>query len=108
VRFLGRNFAIGTLILAIGLALASCGVLYGIDIAADDPSGPAPHTVNFTSDTDGYVGIIHYYWDFDDGGDSAAEDPTHTFTEAGFYTVTCEATNEETVVSTSIQIEVTE
>jgi len=96
------------LLLILLLALHSCGVLYGIDIAADPPSGPAPLTVQFTSDTDGYVGVIQYHWDFGDGETSAAEDPTHTFTEPDFYTVTCEATNDQTTVSTSMEIEVTE
>lgn len=96
------------LISLVGISLASCGILYDIDIEGDPMSGPAPLTVQFTSDTDGYVGIIEYDWDFGDGNSSASDDPSHIFTEAGVYTVTCVANNGENSVSTSIEIEVTE
>ncbi len=103
-----RKSVFGVLLLGVMVSCVSCGVLYGIDIEATPTSGSAPLTVSFVSDTDGYVGIIEYYWNFDDGEISREEDPTHTFTEPGVYSVTCEATNDQTVVSTSVEIHVTE
>ncbi len=35
-----------------------------------------------------------YFWDFGDGSTSTEENPEHTYTAAGVYTVTLEATTE--------------
>ncbi|MEN8250562.1 MAG: PKD domain-containing protein, partial [Bacteroidota bacterium] len=51
------------------------------------PTNPeAGDAVTFTNATQG--GGSEYAWDFGDGGTSAEENPTHTFTAAGTYTVT--------------------
>ena len=55
--------------------------------ASGTPSaGPAPLTVNFTSnasDVDGF--IASYSWMFGDGGTSTAQNPSHTYNQAGTY-----------------------
>lgn len=38
-----------------------------------------------------------YEWDFGDGGNSVLKDPTHTYTNPGFYSVTLKVTNTEGV-----------
>ena len=44
-----------------------------------------PHTVNFTNMS---TNAVTYTWDFGDGETSTDEDPSHTYTEAGTYTIT--------------------
>ena len=50
-----------------------------------------PFTVNFTSPSAG--GITNWLWDFGDSGTSSVQNPTHTYTAAGSYTVTLIVTN---------------
>jgi PKD repeat protein len=63
------------------------------EFKASVQSGAAPLTVNFTSlassfsITSSLGGIQTYHWDFGDGTFSNLEDPSHTYTEAGKYTV---------------------
>ena len=38
--------------------------------------------------TDTSVGATSWYWDFGDGGTSTDQNPTHTYSEPGTYTVT--------------------
>lgn len=58
---------------------------YGDEVVAGaEPfAGEAPLEVYFTVDPQG--GTV--YWDFDDGGFSTDQSPTHTYTEPGFYLV---------------------
>jgi PKD repeat protein len=54
-------------------------------------SGTAPLTVNFTDlSTNSPTG---WNWTFGDGGSSTAQNPAHTYTTAGTYTVTLTASN---------------
>jgi len=53
-------------------------------------SGEVPLTVNFTNQSSG---ATSYLWDFGDTQTSTATNPSHTYTEAGTYTVTLTATN---------------
>ncbi len=50
----------------------------------DAPSGCVPHTVNFTQFSQG---ATFSAWDFGDGNGSTTYNTTHTFTQAGTYTV---------------------
>jgi PKD repeat protein len=50
-------------------------------------SGNEPLTVNFTDASTSYDGITSWQWDFGDGGTSTQQNPTHTYTQNGAYTV---------------------
>src|SRR5439155_7186788 len=51
-------------------------------------SGPAPLAVQFTDEsTAGSAAITSWSWTFGDGGTSTAQNPSHTYTAAGSYTV---------------------
>jgi PKD repeat protein len=49
-------------------------------------TGNAPLIVDFTNASSGEIGA--YTWDFGDGGASTEVNPTHTYVEAGLYSVT--------------------
>jgi len=51
-------------------------------------SGVAPHTVQFTSTS---TGADAFVWNFSDGGISPAQNPRHTYTVPGIYSVSLEA-----------------
>ena len=53
----------------------------------DQPTGTAPQTVNFTDESSGNVST--YNWDFgDESQDSAEQNPVHTYSLGGTYSVT--------------------
>jgi PKD repeat protein len=54
-------------------------------------SGTAPLVVNFTNTSTGSP--TSWSWTFGDGGTSTAQNPSHTYTAAGTYTVSLTATN---------------
>ncbi len=54
-------------------------------------SGDMPLTVNFTDQSTGSP--TSWSWTFGDGGTSSAQNPSHTYTAAGTYTVSLTATN---------------
>ncbi|MDE0959040.1 MAG: PKD domain-containing protein, partial [Planctomycetota bacterium] len=56
----------------------------------DSSGGEAPVTVSFSNSSTG--DINGYSWDFGDGGSSTAQNPSHTYTTAGTYSVTMTAT----------------
>jgi PKD repeat protein len=58
---------------------------------ATPTSGTAPVTVTFTDTSTGTP--TSWQWDFGDGTASTAQNPSHTYTTAGTYTVTLKATN---------------
>lgn len=76
------------------------GILGITSCSDDEPSVDAPNaaftsaidglTVSFT---DGSIGADSYSWDFGDGNTSTDASPTHTFAEAGTYTVALTVTN---------------
>jgi PKD repeat protein len=61
------------------------------DFAADPTSGTFPLTVVFTDLSSGAPDS--WAWDFGDFGASAEQNPSHTYTAAGTYTVSLTATN---------------
>ena len=60
------------------------------DFTANVTSGEAPLAVAFT---DASVGAASWSWEFGDGATSARQNPVHTYTAAGIYTVTLTAAN---------------
>ena len=69
---------------------------------ASPVSGTAPLQVGFT-DTSGGV-PTSWLWDFGDGATSTAQNPSHTYTSPGSYTVSLKATNaagSDTITKTS-------
>lgn len=48
------------------------------------PSGCQPYTINFTNTSIG----ANYHWDFGDGTSSTDQNPTHTYSQSGLYSVT--------------------
>jgi len=60
---------------------------------ADTTSGHAPLTVRFT---DNSVGVLtNWFWDFGDSITSIEQNPSHTYTEAGTYTVSLTVADSE-------------
>ena len=59
------------------------------NFTANVTSGFAPLTVQFNDSSVSYDGITGWEWDFDEDGtvDSNEQNPTHTYDEAGTYTV---------------------
>jgi len=60
------------------------------DFIASPTSGPAPLEVHFTGIVTGVV--TSYAWTFGDGATSEEQNPTHTYTTPGTYTVTLTVT----------------
>ncbi|HEY3215211.1 MAG TPA: PKD domain-containing protein [Candidatus Eisenbacteria bacterium] len=54
-------------------------------------SGPGPLTVQFTDLSTN--GPTSWLWDFGDGGSSTVQNPSHTYTNVGSYSVSLTATN---------------
>jgi len=62
----------------------------GAGFTADLTSGPVPLTVNYTDQSTG--DITSWSWDFGDGATSTEQNPSHTYTDAGTYTVSLAVT----------------
>ncbi|MEJ2594347.1 MAG: PKD domain-containing protein [bacterium] len=61
-----------------------------IEFEADTTGGMGPLTVNFEDNSTSFLGdIVSWEWDFDGDGviDSYEQNPSHTYTEVGSYTV---------------------
>ncbi len=60
-------------------------------------AGQAPFAVNFSAvlseDEDGV--IVQYQWDFGDGSSGSGENVTHTFTDAGTFTIVLRVTDDD-------------
>ncbi len=61
-----------------------------------------PLTVNFNSST---TGAASYEWHFGDGGTSTLQNPSHTYTTAGFFTDTLITTNTNGCKDTLIKVD---
>ncbi len=63
-----------------------------------------PSTVNFTDlSTDNSGTIVSYLWNFGDGTSSTERNPSHSYTQAGFYTVDLTITSSSGCTSRSSQ-----
>jgi PKD repeat protein len=73
---------------------------------ASPTTGSAPLLVSFTDTSTGLP--TSWAWDFGDSGTSTSQNPTHTFSANGVYTVQLTATNAEGSTSTTHAITVTD
>ncbi|AKB29120.1 cell surface protein [Methanosarcina siciliae T4/M] len=62
------------------------------DFTATPTSGDTPLAVNFTDTSTGSP--TSWFWDFGDGANSTEQNPSHTYTSAGNYTVNLTVENE--------------
>ena len=100
-RLAKRPSSFVLLALVIGLtAFAGCGGSdkggggsgdLGVNVNADPFAGPAPLAVRFTSSAKSPDGDVRYHWRFDDGTSSNAQNPAHSFSRPGYYTVILDA-----------------
>ena len=63
------------------------------DFSANPTRGPAPLTASFTDQSTG--SITSWKWDFGDGSTSTMQNPSHTYTDPGNYTVSLTVTGPE-------------
>jgi len=61
-----------------------------------------PVTINFTNTSSG-TGTLSYAWDFGDGGTSTLQNPSHTYTSGGSFTVTLVVTSSSGCTNTIIK-----
>jgi hypothetical protein len=66
-----------------------------VDFTADETTGGAPLTVNFTDLSLSDLPVISRMWDFGDGGTSGTRNPEYTYDDEGVYTVTLTVTTED-------------
>jgi PKD repeat protein len=71
----------------------------------DVTTGNAPLTVRFTNQSQGQ--ISSFLWFFGDGSTSTEQNPVHTYTRAGIYTITLQVTGPGGTSNVSRQITVT-
>ena len=69
----------------------SVGTIPTASFSATPTQGTIPLTVKFT-DTSGSV-ITSWHWNFGDGAISTVQNPSHTYTKTGVYTVSLDTTN---------------
>jgi len=84
------------LLLAAGVSLLTAVAGASAPVAsftANSTTGGIPHSVLFIDTSTNTP--TSWVWSFGDGGTSTAEDPVHTYTSAGTYTVVLTATNSD-------------
>ena len=62
-----------------------------VEFSANNTLGFKPLTIQFTDQSTGHP--TSWAWDFGDGSTSTLQNPVHTYTEAGVYTVSLTASN---------------
>ena len=82
------------ILLIFGLILISSTISVGQ--TADKTEGCAPLTVKFTAPS----GSSSFYWDFDDGGTSVLQNPSHTFTQVKTHNLVFKESQNGPVVGT--------
>jgi hypothetical protein len=63
------------------------------NFTADTVSGNIPLTVSFTDHSEGDPGPSSWSWDFGDGSHSTDQNPVHTYSSGGLFTVTLQVSN---------------
>jgi hypothetical protein len=67
-----------------------------LEFTSDPSSGSIPLAVNFSSasaDSAGHA-VTHWNWNFGDGSSNTAQNPSHTYTNSGTFSVALVATND--------------
>ena len=89
---LSRDFAGNTIPYGSGVDIGAFEFIASIPLRAEINAAPfsgwIPLTVSFSSVPSGGTDPYSFSWDFGDGNSSSAQNPTHTFTSPGNYTVT--------------------
>ena len=67
------------------IAISGCAPSLSANFSANPRSGVAPLSVNFTDESTGT--ITSWNWNFGDGSNSAMQNPLHTYTNEGQYSV---------------------
>ncbi|MBI5266573.1 MAG: PKD domain-containing protein [candidate division Zixibacteria bacterium] len=70
-----------------GIINTDAALAWGARIAADVTTGNAPMTVHFTGTSSASLAPSSWLWDFGDGNTSTSQNPAHTYTLPGMYTV---------------------
>lgn len=83
------------------------------DVLSCDAGGPytgeVDDDIQFTGTATGGIEPYTWAWDFGDGATANAQNPTHAYTAAGYYTATLTVTDaEQTVVSDTATVTITE
>lgn len=88
--------------------LASTASSLAASATATPTSGLAPLAVSFTGSASGGTSPYTYKWTFGDGGNSASQNPSHTYSVAGSYTATLSVTDSASAAASStVNINVT-
>ena len=58
-----------------------------VNFTSDIVSGCEPIVVQFSDNSTAYTGVTGWLWRFGDGSTSTQQNPTHTYSSAGFYDV---------------------
>jgi hypothetical protein len=78
----GAEVTLGT---KVYLIVSSGDPTTSANFSADPTSGVAPLSVSFTDESTG--NITSWHWSFGDGASSSSQNPSHTYTDPGTYTV---------------------
>lgn len=87
------NVASGYDVCVFKIDLELSGVIAEVELDVEDASGCSPLTVDLSNTS---INANSYEWDFGDGGASIDENPIHTYTTAGEYTIRLIAKNTDT------------
>ncbi len=97
-----RRFLASTLV-AIGLASLASAQGPDADFSASPLTGATPLAVNFTDLSSGNP--VQWSWSFGDGGQSSLQNPMHTYTTPGTYTVILRVENALAITSSETKVD---
>ncbi|WNJ20360.1 PKD domain-containing protein [Pontibacter sp. G13] len=74
------------------------------DFAVSDTAGCVPYEIAFTNTSIGTISqVSSFAWSFGDGDSSVLEDPVHTYTAAGTYTITLDISDDNGCTASTSQ-----